>query len=117
MRRDLDVARSILRQVEDSPTVGTWVELAVDGHTDEEISYHVMLLAKEGLIDASDLSSSDGYVWKPLRLTWAGHEFLDAARDESRWAQAKAIVLKKGGSLTFDVLKAVLIELMKRAVL
>jgi hypothetical protein len=91
--------------------------LAIEGHTDEEISYHVMLLAKEGLIEATDLSSSDGFAWKPSRLLWAGHEFLDAAKDDSRWDKAKAIVLKKGGGLTFDVLKAVLVELMKRAVL
>ena len=94
-----------------------WVDVTVEGHTDEEVSYHIMLLAKEGLVEASDLSSNDGFVWKPTRLTWAGHEFLDAARDESRWTKAKDIVLKKGGGLTFDVVKAVLIDLMRKSVL
>ena len=35
------------------------------------------------------------------RLTWQGHEFLDAARNEDRWNQAKKTISEKGGSLTF----------------
>jgi hypothetical protein len=117
VKRDLDLARTILRDIEAAPTAHGWIDLEIGGHSDEEVSYHVRLLTKEGLIEASDLSSSDGFVWKPIRLTWAGHEFLDASRDESRWTKAKDIVLKKGGGLTFEVLKAVLIDLMKSAVL
>ena len=117
MKRDLDLGRSILQQIEATQTVRDWIDLTVEGHTDEEVSYHVMLLAKEGLIEATDLSTSDGFEWKPIRLTWAGHEFLDAARDESQWSKAKAIVLKKSGGLSFDVLKAVLIDLVKKSVL
>lgn len=117
MRRDLDLARTILRRIEAAPTVRDWIDITVEHHSAEVVSYHVMLLAKEGLIEAIDLSDSDGFVWKSIRLTWAGHEFLDAARDESRWSKAKDIVLNKSGGLTFDVLKAVLINLMRNSVL
>jgi len=96
LKRDLDLARTILRTIEDTPTARGWIDLVIDGHSDEEISYHVKLLAHEGLIEATDLSSSDGFVWKPTSLTWAGHEFIAAAKDESRWTRAKDMVLKKG---------------------
>jgi len=117
LKRDLDLARCILRIIEETPTARGWIDVVIDGHSDAEISYHVKLLAHEGLIEATDLSSSDGFTWKPTSLTWAGHEFISAAKDESRWAKAKEIVVKKGGALSFEVLKAVLIELMKKAVL
>jgi hypothetical protein len=49
------------------------------------------------------------------RLTWEGHEFLDAARDDTRWKRAWTIVREKAGSVTVDVLKQVLTSLMKDA--
>jgi len=43
----------------------------------------------------------------PSRLTWAGHDFLDASRDEGRWKTAKAVFAKLGG-VPFDVATKVL---------
>ena len=71
-----------------------------------------MLLAEAGLIEADDLSSMANIEWKPKRLTWQGHEFLDAARDNNRWNQVKATMGKVGG-FVFEVGKQVLIELIK----
>jgi hypothetical protein len=51
----------------------------------------------------------------PRRLTWLGHEFLDAAREDLRWGQAKRLVLEKTGSVSFATLQQVLVELMKRS--
>jgi hypothetical protein len=36
------------------------------------------------------------------RLTWEGHEFLDAARDEKRWKKAMSTVKEKGGTITIE---------------
>lgn len=47
-------------------------------------------------------------------LSWAGHEFLDAARDEGTWQRAKKKATAKGGGIVFDVLKAVLISEAKQ---
>jgi hypothetical protein len=38
------------------------------------------------------------------RLTWEGHEFLDATRDSKVWKLAKEKVLKPGASWTFSLL-------------
>lgn len=46
-------------------------------------------------------------------LTWDGHEFLEAARDDSLWEKAKRLVLEKTGTLTFEALKLALMEAMK----
>lgn len=49
------------------------------------------------------------------RMTWSGHDFLDAIRDEGRLSQAKDIFSKMGG-VTFEVAKEVLVRLMMAAV-
>jgi hypothetical protein len=53
----------------------------------------------------------DGY-----RLTWAGHEFYEAARNQTIYNRAKEVILEKGGSLPFVVLNELLISLVKNAV-
>lgn len=49
------------------------------------------------------------------RLTWLGHEFLDAARDDGRWEKAKSAISKVGG-WSFEVVKHILVELAKDAI-
>jgi hypothetical protein len=46
-------------------------------------------------------------------LTWQGHEFAEAARDETRWKKAMGMVADKGGSITLAVLQQLLISLMR----
>jgi hypothetical protein len=65
------------------------LDISVLGHSDEEISYHILLMHEAGLIEAIDLSSFDGVCWKATRLTNDGHDFLAAAKDDNRWQEAK----------------------------
>jgi len=47
---------------------------------------------------------------KVERLTWAGHDFLDAARSEEIWNQTKKVVAEKTSSISFELLKLALVE-------
>lgn len=116
MKRDMNLIRSILMEIEDIPYDMGFHEIEVEGHSPEEISYHVMLLDEAGLIDAEDLSSFSGPQWAPKRLTWEGHEFIEASRDEKRWNAAKNAVATKGGGLVFEVLKQLLVSGVRDAV-
>jgi hypothetical protein len=119
MKRDMDLARQILRAVEDSPEAdGTqWIEVDLEGRSPQEISYHVLLLAEADLLDAKRISDSlsGGRDVAPTRLTWQGHEFLDAARKDTIWEKAKSIATEKTGSLTFEALKLALARLIHDA--
>jgi len=117
MKRDMDLIRKILLKIEDIPYPNISNEFTIQDYHEDQISYHVMLLNEAGLIEAIDFSSHDGLSWIPTRLTWEGHEFIEASRDESRWEKAINIVKEKGGGLVFDVLKGVLIQLMTKAVM
>ena len=48
-------------------------------------------------------------MYSAISLTWQGHEFLDAARNDTIWRKAKKKVLETTGGLAFDVLKAALL--------
>lgn len=50
----------------------------------------------KGLGEAATLGSG-GPEAIPQNLTWCGHEFLDAAREPTRWEEAKEILHKAGG--------------------
>ena len=111
-RREMDLIRAILLEVEKSLSPnGSGIELPQ--RTREELHYNAHLAQEAGLIDARFLpNSTDFHV---LRLTYAGHEFLDAARNDTMWAKAKETVTKNTGTLTLEGLKIALSTLIKHA--
>jgi len=46
-------------------------------------------------------------------LTYGGHEFLDAARNDTVWEKAKTAVVKSTGVLTLEGLKVALPMVLK----
>jgi DNA-binding transcriptional ArsR family regulator len=121
MKRDIDLCRKILRQIEESAD-SAGPAIKIKDRSPEEISYHVKLLGEAGLVDVGVADGQfrdrqpDGSlrvrgqkVYSPISLTWEGHEFLDAARNDTIWRKAKEKVLKATGGLAFDVLKAALL--------
>ena len=84
MKRDMDLVREILLAVEEEPSYRSKINLEIAGHSREEVSYHVLLLAEANLIEA-EVSARQAAEHKPKRLTWEGHEFLEAIRQETRW--------------------------------
>ena len=113
MKRDMDLVRKILLACEAEPSGWAPSPLVVEGYTEAQIGFHVMLMAEAGLIQGKNITSSksQGPQWLPGPMTWAGYEFLDASRDEGTWGKAKAAVSKVGG-FSFDVLKAILVKYM-----
>jgi hypothetical protein len=108
MKRDPELCRDLLLKVEELPFDGRFHDVVVEGRSDEEITYHIMLLDEAGLIEAEDLSTLSGMCWKPKRLTYSGHEFLDAARSDTVWQKAKAWTMKTTGTVALEGLKLAL---------
>ena len=117
MNRDMDLIREILLAIEQSGEDPGWLELDLPGRTKKDVSYQVMLLDQAGLIKALDLSTKGetGFEWQPKSLTWQGHEFLDAARDETIWRKAKSRMAETTGGLGLDVFRALLEHYAKQA--
>ncbi|MGD0223084.1 MAG: DUF2513 domain-containing protein [Terriglobia bacterium] len=112
MKRDMDLIRAVLIEVEKLPYDGGFHHISVEGHSEEEVTYHVLLAHEHGLIDAANLTTMDGVCWKPKRLTYQGHEFLDSARSDTVWNKAKEKLLTTTGTITLEALKVVLPQVM-----
>src|SRR4030042_3832657 len=99
MKRDMDLIRAILLAVE-ADVHGFAPDIEIEGYTQEQIGYHTVLLGEAGLvkvIDTSDFRKKSPEA-KIIRLTLAGHEFLDSARENNIWNQAKDKINKIGGA-------------------
>lgn len=105
MKRDFDLIRELLLEVEDDASVD------LSAFTDDQVSYHRALLIEAGLAEGTVRESMRTHTEVPdlvfiKKLTWSGHEFLDQARQSKVWNQAKEHLAKKGVELTFEALKA-----------
>ncbi|HNP62453.1 MAG TPA: DUF2513 domain-containing protein [Woeseiaceae bacterium] len=112
MKRDMELCRAIMLHLETCEDTMAPQRITVGDFTPEQVSYHVKLLADAGLIEALDFSSMDSFHWDPIRLTWEGHEFLDAARDDSVWNK----VMREAGEVPITVLKELLVQGVRVAV-
>jgi hypothetical protein len=112
MKRDMDLVRNILLQIEGDGKI-----LSIEGYEKDVILKHLELLEEAGLIKASFLRANQvGVVSAHVeRLTWSGHEFLDAARNDTLWNKAKGIVGEKAGTVSFAILQILLVQLAKSA--
>ena len=117
MKRDLDLIRKIILSIEESESAQAPTHLAVEGYTEAQINYHAWLLVDAGLAMGADTThmESDGPAAIITNLTWTGHEFAEAARNENRWKAAITTVKEKAGTATVAVLTQLLAEYMKRS--
>jgi Hypothetical protein (DUF2513) len=113
MKRDMDLIREILLVAESDGTYKS-----AEHYTEEQVAYHVQLLIDAGLIEGRVLfENRDGrqipVKYVIIRLTMAGHDFIDASRENKVWEKAKSTIKEKGVGWTVDIVKAVCIQIVK----
>lgn len=115
MKRDFDLIRKLILTIEDDSQNVSFIE--INGYSKDQIGYHAYLLVDAGLAKGIDVTTIHDALpqWQVLHLTSAGHDFADTARNESIWQKAKEIVKGKAGGVTIDVMKQVLIRIIKNA--
>jgi hypothetical protein len=113
----MDLIRKMALAMEEAPTGFAPDNLSFDEYSPEQVAYHAHLMMQAGLATGCETThmGSSGPEAILTGLTWSGHEFADAARDEARWKKAMGIVQDKGGSVTLSVLTQLLTSLMKGA--
>jgi len=109
MRRDLELIRDLLLKLEPLSGPRAWQiigpndpRIQVEGHTSGEIEYHLRLLVEQGFVEKPRSGPMEGIMFR--RLTWAGHDYLDAVRDPKVWQKTKDAT-EKVGSWTFEIVK------------
>ena len=116
MKRDMDLIRKILLVTEAEPQRKIPY---IEGYTSEQIGHHVYLMMQAGLIEGADATTyQDLYnIAIPDQLTWQGHDFLDACRNESVWNKAKEKLKSIGGDVPLSVVQSLLIEIISKQVM
>ncbi len=110
MKRDMDLIRLLLLETESEEPRPDFT-----GYTQQQQIYHSALLIEAGLIDGFIVNDAEGLPSGTVcrRLTWAGHEFLDVARNDSIWKQATDKLKQAGVQVTISVLQELLKKLLK----
>lgn len=118
MKRDMDLVRLILLEIEDHQHGLAPQRLPIEGYADEQIGYHVHLMGQAGLLKVADVTCQGSLSPEaiPVRMLWAGHDFLDAARSDTIWNRAKKHLGAEWTSVPLEVLKALLVKLVSQSV-
>ncbi len=117
MKRDMELVRKILQHAEADEDGDISLSNIDAGHSIDEIELHVELMAEAGLVDATITHGMDGpghsiIFCKVNRLTWDGHEFLEASRKDTRWNLAKKMCIEQTGGLSLSILKEILKQIL-----
>lgn len=108
MKRDPDLERDILLAIEayDGEAAPGYAALSGLKAPELQVNYQIVLLNEAGLIHAIDAATlNDRFAIMPIRLTMAGHEYLDTIRDEEVWRRTKEGA-RAVGSFSLDALGA-----------
>ncbi len=114
MKRDPDLIREILLKVEQSTEPLSLDDLNFSNYSPNEVYYHGNLLIEVGyLVGRSQYDEGQSRFLLIRRLTWQGHDFIEAARSETVWKKAKEKMLPLG-NFVFELAKPILIEFIKQ---
>lgn len=127
MQRDVDLARQLLLDLErrgaDCPVAALRSNLGPDA--DERVRHHLRLLIDAGWVKEVDRDAGSAPLGQTaaaagtpcVRLTDAGHEFIELARSDARWREAKTIVTERTGGPSLALVREVLARWAWQAVL
>jgi hypothetical protein len=106
MQRDMDLIRHVLLSAEAGPPYPK-----IDGFTSEAIRYHQMLAIEAGLVKGQHWTYYENATDIPSEVnvqgvTWQGHDFLAAIRDDNNWTKLKNYLAQSGKAVTLETLIA-----------
>lgn len=106
MKRDMDLIKHLLEEIENAGSPINIENFDFTHYSQEEVYYHLRLLAGAGYIDASfEYADNSLYFGSVSGLTWDGQDFLDVARSDKVWQKSKKIVKDAVGTTSFEVIK------------
>ena len=114
MKRDMELIRQVLLAAEKNEDPYELIDPKFEGRNEIAISYHIALADDAGLLHGHDRSAIGVFRWSAGLLTWEGHEFVEAARDDTVWKEALAITGKSGDGVVFEILKKALMQVLEK---
>lgn len=105
MKRDMDLIRKVVLAAEAGPQFPEF-----DGYTKDEIKYHQMLAIEAGLLKGLIHRDSRRHTEIPAvviikDVTWEGHDFIQAIRDDASWGKVKKFLADSGKQASLEMIK------------
>lgn len=118
MKRDMELVRKILIAIEDYDQPNRPIAIAslLPDSPADQVNHHSVLLYDSGFISGQVRHPNTGSYILVTALTWEGHEFLDAIRNDTVWHKTKEFMKEKGLTLPLEVIKSVAIDLIGKQV-
>lgn len=106
MKRDVELIRKLAFIVEEAQGDVYSLSIGIEGYTTAQIAYHCELMREADLIKCIDVGhlGSQHPEFVIRRLTSKGHDFADAARNDTIWNKSIATIKKTAGAVTIDLL-------------
>ncbi|MCU9839856.1 DUF2513 domain-containing protein [Ruegeria sp. WL0004] len=112
MKRDLDLIREILLEVE-AKSDGRSMVYEYNNLSVEK-RHHIDLLLGANLLN--EVGAVRSSAKKKVHLSWEGHDYLGAIRDKGVWEQTKKAVSETGGSATLEIFKSLAVGFAKKKI-
>ncbi|GAB6161898.1 DUF2513 domain-containing protein [Desulfothermus naphthae] len=118
MKRNWALIKQILEALEEKSIDDVLRPKEIEGYSEEEVSYHLLLLHEAGLIVAKCQGQRPGQkiFCLGLRITWEGYELLEAMRSKRLWNRLKERLSQAGIQVSLTAIKAVISEITKEIV-
>ncbi len=116
MKREMELVRAILLELEQHARGLAPESLTIRGYTDEQVGFHCYLMKQAGLITgrSETFSSIDGSPRvTPFALTWDGYEFLENTKNPTIWQQTRELIGGVGGA-SFSVWSTVAAQVVMK---
>jgi hypothetical protein len=109
MKRDIDLARQLLLDIENrgADCSVSVLRTGPNHEAEERVRYHLRLLIDAGLLKEVDRTTGGVPC---VRLTDAGHEVIELTRSESRWHEAKSECRERSGGQSLLAIRGILLQ-------
>lgn len=105
MKRDMTLIRHLLSYIEEQPAGSIIQQVSVpDGTDSPTVGEHIAILIEHGLLEGHVLDvNAPAFIIQ--RLTWEGHDFLQAIKNDTVWKRILGKAKELGGSMTMEIAK------------
>lgn len=109
MKRDMDLVRLILLEIEKKYVSTAIFDLNIEGYDMATVAYHCKIMYEAGLLSNYNAQYADDTIcfFCVGSLTWEGNDYLDKVRDNTIWKKTKDVITQKGLPLVFDTIKTI----------
>ncbi|BAK45582.1 DUF2513 domain-containing protein [Eggerthella sp. YY7918] len=110
MKRDMNLVRTLLIEIEGADSQIIFTDASIDGYTLNDIAFHIELMDSHGLLFGANTqyTSSGRAVNATVEgLSWDGFDYLDAIRSPKVWSKASNAIRDTVGETSLGVIKDV----------